>query len=163
MITTKILKAFIRNTIICVSTLFIVLPSNAAEFVPYPGKRMVRLLDVIAPNLVRVNFDTDMIGFFRTIRIRIPGIAIPNNSSDTDPCERELAQKAMDFTRTYLRSAKNIYVKDMKMKSSADEEAISPILTNRGSLVEKLIENGLARPNTVSADVPWCKSKKQAG
>ena len=158
MINTKTLKISIRNTIICISTLFLVVPSNAAEFIPYPGKRMVRLMDVMAPNLVRVNFDTDMIGFFRTIRIRLPDIAIPKDTSD-EPCEQELAQQAMDFTRAYLRSAKNIYVMDMRMKSSADEEAVSPILTDSGSLGEKLIEKGLARPNTIPADEPWCKSE----
>lgn len=155
------LKICFRNTLI--STLFFAIPAMAAEFVPYPGKRPVRLMDIKAPDLVQVNFDTDMAGFFRTIDIRIPDIAIPKNSPDADPCERELAQKALEFTRSYLGSAKDIYVKDMRMKTSADEEALSPILTDHGSLGDKLIEKGFARPKTVASEVPWCESDSAVG
>lgn len=159
MLISKTPNTSIRNALFGVAALLLVLPCKAVEFVPYPGKRMVRLMEVIAPDLIQVNFDTDMVGFFRAIRIRIPGIAIPKDVPDAALCERELAKQAMDFTQSFLRSAKNLYVKDMRMKTSADEEALSPILTNHGSLAEKLIDKGFARPNNVPSNMPWCISE----
>jgi len=128
----------------------------AANFVPYPGKRMVRLMSVKEPNLIVVNFDTDMIGFFRTIQIKIPGIEVPKDSDEVNACERALAHQAMAFTRTYLASAKNIYVQDMLMQTSTDELAISPILTNQGNLGDELRERGFARSDSVAPEQPWC-------
>ena len=128
----------------------------SAEFVPYPGKREVRLVDVEAPNLVVIQFDTDMIGFFRTLKIRVPNIDIPDDSQESPACEKALARKAREFTRHFLAQAKSIYVLDMRMKTSADEEAISPILTDQGDLAEALEKAGLARPDTVAQDKPWC-------
>jgi hypothetical protein len=63
----------------------------------------------------------------------------------------------MAFTQDFLASAKQIHVQDMRMENSADEEAISPILTNKGNLSAFLIKEGLARPDTVDPDAPWCK------
>jgi endonuclease YncB( thermonuclease family) len=129
----------------------------AVEFVPYPGKRQVTLVNVEAPNLIVVTFDTDAAGFFRTLRIRLPGIVVARDTPQADDCEREAAQRAMAFTQDFLASAKQIHVQDMRMENSADEEAISPILTNKGNLSAFLIKEGLARPDTVDPDAPWCK------
>lgn len=146
-----------RYWLAAVLTVFFSAQNMAADFVPYPGKREVRLMGIEAPNVIVVNFDTDMVGFFRTIRIRLPGIEIPKDVPQADTCERELARKAIAFTRHYLASAKKIYVEDMRMQTSADEEAIAPILTNQGSLSEALKKQGLARPDTVASGLSWCK------
>lgn len=129
----------------------------AVEFVPYPGKREATLVSVQAPNLVSVTFNTDATGFFRTLRIRVPGIVVAQDTPQADECEREAARKAMSFTQDFLAGAKKIYVQDMLMENAADEEATSPILTDKGSLSAALIKEGLARPDTVDPDVPWCQ------
>ncbi len=129
----------------------------AAEFVPYPGKRPVTLVSVEAPNLVVVTFNTDATGFFRTVGIRLPGIVVAQDTPQSDDCEREAAHRALSFTQDFLADAKKIYVQDMRMENSADEEATSPILTDKGNLSAVLIEEGLARPDSVDPDVSWCK------
>lgn len=129
----------------------------AVEFVPYPGKRLVTLVNVEAPNLVSVTFNTDETGFFRTLRIRLPGIVVAQDTPQADECERAAAKKALGFTQDFLAKAKKLYVQDMRMENSADEEAISPILTDKGSLSAALLKAGLARPDSIDPDAPWCK------
>lgn len=131
--------------------------ASAVSFVPYPGKREVTLVRVEAPDLVFVTFNTDAIGFFRTLGIRLPGIAVAQDTPQADECERAAAKKALGFTREFLAGAKKIYVQDMRMENSADEEAVSPILTDKGSLSAALINEGLARPDSVDPSASWCK------
>ncbi len=128
----------------------------AVEFVPYPGKRPVTLVNIEAPNLIVVTFDTDAAGFFRTIRIRLPDLVVAQDTPRADECERAAAARAMAFTQDFLASVKKIHVQDMRMQNSADEEAISPILTDKGSLSAVLVKEGLARPDSVDPDTPWC-------
>lgn len=128
----------------------------AVEFVPYPGKRSVTLVNVEAPNLIVVTFDTDAAGFFRTIRIRLPDLVVAQDTPRADKCERAAAARAMAFTQDFLASVKKIHVLDMRMQNSADEEALSPILTDKGSLSAVLVKEGLARPDSVDPDTPWC-------
>lgn len=129
----------------------------AVEFVPYPGKREVTLVRIEAPDLVVVTFDTDAAGFFRTLGIRVPGIVVARDTPQADDCEREAAQRALGFTQDFLASADKIYIQDMRMQNSADEEGISPILTNRGSLSAALRKEGLARPDSTDPDESWCR------
>lgn len=129
----------------------------AVEFVPYPGKRAATLNEVIEPNLIFVTFDTDATGFTRSMRIRLPGLVVAQDTPQADECEREAAAKAMGLTQDFLASAKKLYVQDMRMENAADEEAISPILTDKGSLSTFLVKEGLARPDSVDPDTPWCK------
>jgi len=129
----------------------------AVEFVPYPGKREATLVRVDAPNLIVLTFDTDAAGFFRTIRVRLPGIVVARDTPQADDCEREAAHRALGFTQKFLADAKTIYIQDMRMQNSADEEGISPVLTNKGSLSAALENAGIARSDSISPDVPWCK------
>lgn len=131
--------------------------AQAVTFVPYPGKREVTVARIEAPDLVFVTFNTDATGFFRTLGIRLPHIVVAQDTPQADVCEREAAKRAMRFTQDFLDSAKKIYVQDMRMENAADEIAISPILTDKGSLSEALIKEGLARPDSVDPDTPWCK------
>lgn len=129
----------------------------AVEFVPYPGKREATLVRVDAPNIIVLTFDTDAAGFFRTIRVRLPGIVVAQDTPQADDCEREAAHRALSFTQKFLADAKKIYIQDMRMQNSADEEGISPVLTDRGSLSAALENAGIARPDSINPDVPWCK------
>lgn len=129
----------------------------AVEFVPYPGKREVTLVNVDAPNLIVVAFDTDAAGFFRTARVRLPGIVIAQDTPQADDCEREAAQRALGFTQQFLAAAGKIYIQDMRMQNSADEEGISQILTDKGSLSMVLQKEGISRSDSIDPDVPWCK------
>jgi len=129
----------------------------AVEFVPYPGKREATLVRVEAPDRVVLTFNTDATGFVRSLAIRLPGIVVAQDTPQADECERAAAKKAMGFTEDFMVKAKKIYVQDMRMENAADLEAVSPILTDKGSLSAALIEEGLARPDTVDPDTPWCK------
>lgn len=126
-----------------------------AEYVPFPGKLQVRLLDIEAPNIIFVNFET-WPGYLRSVRIILPGIVVAEDTPQSDDCEREKAQKAMAFSREFLFDAEKIFVQDMKMETSADEQAVSPIITNKGSLGAALEKAGLARPESVDPDTSWC-------
>ncbi len=131
--------------------------AQAVTFVPYPGKREVTVARIEAPDLVFVTFNTDATGFFRTIGIKLPGLVVARDTPQADACEREAAKRALGFTQKFLDSAKKIYVQDMRMENTADEIAVSPILTDKGSLSAALIKEGLARPDSVDPDTSWCK------
>lgn len=126
-----------------------------AAYVPYPGKLQARPVNVESPRIVTVNLET-WPGFARNFRVTVPGIALPEDHSSTPACERELAARALAFTQEYVFGAKTLFVQDMAMESSAAEDALSPILTERGSLAAQLIKEGLARPDTVDPKEPWC-------
>lgn len=146
-------KASVLAGILCTFSASLV---YAVEFVPYPGKREVTLVSVEAPDRVKVTFNTDATGFFRTLDILLPGIVIAEDTPQADECERAAAQRALSFTEAFLADADKIYVQDMRMQDSADEEAFSPILTDKGSLSSVLIKEGLARPDSVAPETSWC-------
>ncbi len=127
-----------------------------AEYVPFPGKLAVHLLDVQAPNVIFVNFET-WPGFPRSVQVILPDTAVPEDTPQTDSCEREKAQEALDFTRDFLAYSEKIYVQDMRMNTSADQQAYSDILTDKGSLSQALKKEGLARSDSVPADTSWCQ------
>jgi len=127
-----------------------------AEYVPFPGKLAVHLLDVEAPNVIFVNFES-WPGFPRSVQIILPDTAVPEDTPQVDSCEREKAQKALGFTQKFLADAGKIYVKDMRMNTSADQQAYSDILTDKGSLSQALKREGLARSDSVPADTSWCQ------
>ena len=129
----------------------------ADAFVPYKGKRESTLSRVEAPNLVWLTFDTDAYGFFRTIRVRLPGLVVAQDTPQSDECEREAAQRALAFTQDFLAGAEKIYIQDMIMQDAADEDGVSPILTDKGSLSAALVKEGLARSDTIDPAVSWCK------
>ena len=128
---------------------------NAAEYVPYPGRMMGKLVSVDSPITVTLTMQT-WPGFFRDFTVTMPGIVVPEDTSGAPDCQRELAAKAMTFTREFLADAKKIIAPDMRMENSADKNAIAPILTDKGSLGEALIAEGLARPDSVDPTKPWC-------
>lgn len=129
----------------------------ASTFVPYPGKREATLSRVAEPNLVFLTFDTDAAGFMRTLGIRMPGIVVARDTPQADPCEREAAGRAMAFVETFLAQAKKITIQDVRMDNAADEQAVSPIFTDKGSLSAAMIEEGVARPDSVDPKMSWCK------
>jgi endonuclease YncB( thermonuclease family) len=132
-------------------------PAAGVEFVPYVGKREATLVRVDAPDRIVVTFDSDMVGFVRTLAIKVPGIVVAQDTPRADECERAAAKRAMSFTEKFLADAKKIYVQDVRMTNAADDDGVSPILTDKGSLSAALIKEGIARPDTVDPDTPWCK------
>ena len=129
---------------------------SVADYVPYPGKIPVKLIEIEAPNIIMINFET-WPGFSRDFKVTLPGIQVPEDSSAVELCERKLAQKAIALTRNFLINAKDIRVWDMRMETSADTDVIAPIYTKQGGLIEALTRQGLARPDSVDPTTPWCK------
>lgn len=127
-----------------------------ADYVPFPGKIQVSVVSVDAPSEIVVSYET-WPGFRRNTLIKLPGIDIPKDTPQSDDCEREKAAKAMEFTQQFIGEAEKIFVKDMRMETSASEEAYSDILTNHGSLSQALKAEGLARPDSVAPDTSWCQ------
>ncbi len=128
----------------------------AVEFVPYPGKRDASLVSVEMPDMVMLNFNTDAVGFTRTLLISLPGIVVAQDTPQSDECERAAAKKALGFTQKFLGSAKKVYVKDVRMQDSSDDYATAGILTDKGSLSTALIAEGLARSDNIDPDASWC-------
>lgn len=127
-----------------------------SDYVPFPGKKEVRLIDIEAANVIRVNFET-WPGYARSLSVKLPDLELPGTSSRPKPCEMELAQKALDFTRAYIGDDMTVTVNDMRMQTSADEHAVSNINTKKGSLAAALKREGLARSSSVDIETPWCK------
>ena len=126
------------------------------EYIPYPGKLAVNVLDVKASNMIYVSFEP-WPGFARSVRIKLPDVVVPGEAPEIGECERELAFKALAFTKQFV-SVKKVYVKNMRMKTSTDEQAYSDILTSRGSLSEALIKAGLAiKKDKHLLNMPWCE------
>ncbi len=132
--------------------------SSAAlsEYVPFPGKHKVRLISVEAANIVSVNFET-WPGFGRTLRVTLPDLVLPGESAEPKPCELELAQKALELTKKYMDSAKEISITDMEMQTSADTEVTTAVYTDKGRLGQALKKKGYARAASIDPKTPWCK------
>jgi len=131
-------------------------PLVVAEYVPFPGKLAVNVLDVQAPNVVFVNFEA-WPGFPRSVRVILPGIAVPEDTPQAEDCEREKAALAIDFARQFVSGSGKIFVRNMRMENSNSEQAYSDILTYRGSLSQALKKDGLARADNVAPDTSWCE------
>ncbi len=142
--------------VLLMSLSMIVSSSVFADYVPYPGKKQVRLISIEAANIVVINFET-WPGYGKTVKIKLPDLVLPASSAKPPLCEIKLAKKALKFTQAYLKSFKKVTVEDMRMKTSADNEAISSVYTTKGSLAQALIKKGLARSSAIKLNKPWCK------
>lgn len=142
--------------LLAAATLLCASPLATADYVPYPGKLAVNLLAVDAPNVVFVNFSA-WPGYLRSVRVVLPGIAVPMDTAQASDCERDKAAKALAFTRGFVGEARTLHIKDLRMETSADERGTSDLLTDRGSLSQALLKEGLARASTVAAETAWCK------
>jgi len=131
---------------------------STADYVPYPGRMVGKLISVESPITARLRMQA-WTGFYKIFRVTIPGIVVPEDTAGAPDCQRELAAKAMKFTRDYLADAKKIIAPDMRMESNEAEDAFAPILTDKGSLGDALIAEGLARPDSVDHAKPWCKDE----
>ncbi len=127
-----------------------------ADYVPFPGKIEVSVVSIDAPTELTVNYET-WPGFRRNTLIKLPGLAIPHDTPRADECERKKAARLMPFTQQFMGAAKKVFVHDMRMETSASQEAYSDILTDHGSLSQALIKEGLARPESAAPDTSWCQ------
>lgn len=150
---------FIKQTrLIIVSAmamLTVVFSVTAEPFNAYPGKYKSKLLNVEAANVVYLSVDV-WPGYPRNFRISLPNIAVPVNHPEAPACQIELVQKALDFTNEFMTEATYIEVRNIKMENTGEEDAVSNIYTNQGSLAAKLTKEGLARPASVDVFKPWC-------
>jgi len=143
-------KIFTAIITLCISF------NSFADFEPYPGKHQARVISVDAANILTVNFET-WPGFGKTLSITLPDLTLPGFRMEPSACELELAQKAMLFTVDFLAPAKNITVNDLRMETSADDYGTANVYTEKGSLAQALIKEGLARPSSIDSETPWCK------
>lgn len=147
-----------KNQLVLVSAIAMlgVVSSVAAElFNAYPGKFKSTLISVEAANIVNLSVDV-WPGYPRNLRITLPNIAVPVNHSEAPDCQIALVQQALDFTNEFMTEAKDIEVRNIKMENTGQEEAVTNIYTNQGSLASKLTEKGLARPASAEITKPWC-------
>ena len=151
----------LRHILVPVFLFSMALPLAAAEFVPYPGKREARLVDVTAPDRVVLLFNTDSTGFTRTLEIQVPGITLAQDTPRASDCERAAAARAMGVTRDFLSNASRLYVKDVRMQNSADDYATSEVLSDQGSLAQALVDAGVAVRGSADG-VDWCALAQKA-
>ena len=152
------LSSIKKLNLACLSGFFLLSISSLsmADYSPYPGKRSVKLISVEAANVVVVSFEA-WPGYGRTLRIKLPNLDVPGNSIKPKQCELDLAQKAIEFTREFVADLSTVDVQDMQMEDSAADQAVSSIMTNKGSLGAALKKEGLARSNAIDPETPWCK------
>jgi len=129
--------------------------ATAQVYNAFPGKYNATLVNVESANVVILSADVYP-GYPRNIRVTLPEIAVPVVHSKAPACQIELVQKALDFTVKFMSEAKKIEVRDIKMQSTDQEDAVTHIYTEQGSLARKLKSEGLARPSSVKTDEPWC-------
>jgi hypothetical protein len=124
-----------------------------ANSVPYPGKIPVDIISIESPNIVVVGFET-WPGFYRRFRVTLPGIEVPVSSGSA--CETAMAVKSLQYTTKFVTDAKKLYIKDMSMQTSADQDGVSHIFSENKSLAESLMSEGLARPMNGRGE-KWCQ------
>jgi len=71
-------------------------------------------------------------------------------------CQRELAQRAQGFGEEFLFHTQTVELRDIQRENTALEDAEAPIFTESCSLVEAMKKAGLARPDDVDPQQPWC-------
>ncbi len=126
----------------------------AQEYNPYPGQLPARVVNVISASTINIEAET-WPGYSKTFKVSLPDIQIPNSSSEK-VCQRQLAEKALAFTKDFLAAGTNITVSDLKMANSSSQSATAKIQTNQGSLSEALKNHGFARSAENKTEKPWC-------
>lgn len=138
-----------------ITMLGVVFSVTAEPYNAYPGKYKSTLISVEAANIVYLSVDV-WAGYPRNFRITLPNIAVPVNHPKAPVCQIELIQKALDFTNEFMANAQSIEVKDLKMENTGEEDAVTNVYTDQGSLASELTKEGLARPASVDVTKPWC-------
>lgn len=87
------------------------------------------------------------------IPVRIDGVDTPEINGDC-PVEKELAQKAKQFTITFLQTDKRIYLR--KMKRDKYFRILADVTVGTKSLSQELIASGLAKPYAGGKKESWC-------
>lgn len=130
--------------------------TDAKPYSPFAATLPAKLVSVKSASTITVEAET-WPGFTRAFTISLAGIQIPKNHSAASLCEKELAKKAQAFVEKFLASAQDIEIRDMKMDHSAQQEAEADIVTRKGSLVQALLNKGLARSNDIEPSKSWCE------
>lgn len=129
-------------------------PLQAREYVAYEGAYGAKLKSVESAAKVVLEIPV-WTGFVRDFDITLPDIVVPS-SKGAAACERAMAERAKAFTESFLAHASKIEARDLLMHDSADENARAGVFTDAGSLADALKAEGLARPDNINADAPWC-------
>jgi len=138
-------------------TTFVAVPSVviAENYAPYPAKLSAKLVSIRSASTIDVSAET-WPGFSRTFSISLSGLEVPKNSDDVKLCQRELAEKALDFVKDYLVGAAKIEIHNMTMQTSSDQNVEADIHTEKGSLSNALKSRGFARSKDTENEEPWC-------
>jgi len=127
----------------------------AEPYIAYPGPTRAEVDAIETPMVVHIQAET-WPGFRRAFRITLPGIQVPEDIPDAPACQREMAQRALAFTKTFLKDGGRVEVRDIRMQNTAVADGEAHLYTRQGSLAAALEAAGLARPSTVDPDQPWC-------
>jgi hypothetical protein len=148
-------RTYRKYKYIAILTLLVSISANAKLFNAYPGKYDATLMQIEAANVIDLYVEV-WSGYPRDLRITLPGIEVPKDEPKAPECQSKLVQQAMDFTREFISNAKHIKVIDIRMENTADQDAVSEIGTEKGSLGAALLRKGLARPISSKNNKPWC-------
>jgi hypothetical protein len=127
----------------------------AKPHIAYPGSLPAQVTGIESAMVVKLDAQT-WPGFRRAFRITLPGIQVPEDTRDAPTCQREMAERALTFTETFLYDAEQVEVRDILMTNTGDPDGRANIYTEQGSLADALQAAGLARPGSVDPDRPWC-------
>ena len=128
---------------------------NAEKYAAYPGKLSVKIVSIRSASTIDVSAET-WPGFTRIFSVSLSDIEVPQNNPDVKLCQRELAEKALEFVKEYLSDATRIEINNMTMQTSADQNVEADLITEKGSLSKALKSRGYARSIDSEQDEPWC-------
>ncbi len=111
------------------------------------------LLSVTDGDTIKVTIPNIPIIFGKEIGVRVAGIDTPELHSKCKE-ERELAEKATEFTKNFLSNSKYIELKnparDMYFRIDAE------VYVDGKSLSQELLTANLAKPYYGGTKTPWC-------
>lgn len=155
MLKTKPLQKLCLSLLLSQFLVSVSFSANANLFTAYPGKYGATLIGVDAANTVKLNIDV-WAGYPRNLRITLPDIVVPEHFAKEPACHSKLVEEAINYTQDFMANAKKIEVRDIQMYSTDEQDAVTEIYTEKGSLGAALSRKGLARPATTKAEKPWC-------
>jgi hypothetical protein len=127
-----------------------------AAYQPFPGKHKVRIIRIDSAKSISVNFET-WPGYARTVNVVLPNVSIPGESVEPSNCELKLEAEALAFTTQFVSAKNSVYITELELETSADNNGAASVYSSKGSLAIALEEKGLARSNSIDSETPWCQ------
>jgi len=136
-------------------SLLLILPLNLQAAKPTYGPYQAAVINVINGSTVELNVHL-WPGLKQRVKFRLQGIRVPiKHGKKVAECEKKAAQKALDFTKKWLKNIKQVRLSQVKLGKFSG--LVRGRLAVKGEyLGEALIKAGHAKPMSLGKKEPWC-------